>query len=278
MKWIALVLVLVNAGYLGWQLQRLELPPTEARPVDTEEPDYVNRLLLLSEVDRSQLRERRPPIAVTALAQDTAADVTASPDVPVGLCYSVGPLAEIDEIDRMRDWLLERGGAARLRTDEVRELSLYWVFFPPFATRVEALERVEAMRAQGMSDIYIIPRGDQANAISLGVYSRRQSLDRRVRELRGFGYSPDVAPRYRTKRASWFDVAFPDDFEFPQDSFGDLFPTVEMSPTACRGGPIAADQRLPYNSLGSRERGDQSATGDSGEAPRLPDSPAKPVL
>jgi len=149
------------------------------------------------------------------------------------LCYSVGPLTTPEEVRAMTTWLRGQGATATLREDERRELALYWVFVPPLASREAATGLVERMRGQGLGDIYIIPRGDMANAISLGVYSRRASLDRRLQQLRSRGHEPSVAPRYRTMKASWFDAAFGSDFDFRASGFAEAFPAVEMSPGPC---------------------------------------------
>ena len=160
-----------------------------------------------------------------------------APETSEPLCFSVGPLTTPEEVTAMRSWLDERGGEATLRTDERRELALYWVFFPPSATRAQALERFEQLSAEGIGDIYIIPRGDMANAISLGVFSRRDTLERRLRELRTKGHEPAITPRYRITKASWFDVALDGDFDFQASGFADTFPAIEMSPGPCTALP-----------------------------------------
>ena len=270
MRWIALALVVANLGYFAWQSSHESPPPPPPAPA-VSESTFVNRLLLLSEVDQSQLRARAP-VAPEEPSEPEPVEVAVEeslPSAPPRVCYSVGPLEDAAEVSRMRAWLEQRDGLTKLRDDEVRELALYWVNFPPFPTRADAVARVEAMKTRGIGDIYIIPRGDQANAVSLGVYSHRASLERRLRELRGHGYAPEVVPRYRTKRAAWFDVSFPSTFTFRSDAFGESFPTAEMSPTPCRGLRIAGDQRVPYNSLGPRVAGTSPApspdAADSGE-------------
>ena len=252
MRLLLLVLLLVNVAYLGWQLHRLE-PQRPAAPVRVAEPSHVNRLLLLSEIDTAELRERtlQPPAPVpdpTAAPEEVAvAAVAEAPEPgvdPSRLCYSAGPLVGDDEVDAMRTWLAQHGGAALLREGERREIALYWVYFPPLQEREVAEQRVSQMRLEGIEDIYIIPRGDMTNAISLGVYSQRISLERRLRELKGYGYEPSIVPRYRNKKASWFDVEFPPDFRFPAETFADTFPAVELAPVGCPKTSIAATDRL----------------------------------
>lgn len=247
MRWLFWVLLLANAAFFAWQVRHLQPPaprPTSAAPI----PGQVNRLLLLSELDTGELRERAP----MPPAQPPQASAPAPPEEPGGsaepqppeeavaaepppqpVCYSVGPLESEEDVDRVGAWLRSRGAETELRIGERREVSLYWVYFPPFPSLGEAVERRREMQEQGVEDIYVIPRGDMANAISLGVYSQRSSLERRLRELRGLGYEPSMVPRYKTTKASWFDAEFPADYAFPEDAFGERFPEVGATPAPC---------------------------------------------
>ena len=57
MKWVFYLVLAANAAFFSWELKRLEPPP----PPGSGEPPvaaHVNRLLLLSEIDMSELRER----------------------------------------------------------------------------------------------------------------------------------------------------------------------------------------------------------------------------
>ena len=121
----------------------------------------VTQLVLLEEVDESELRVRRQ--SAEARASDVQqGDVVAeadeqSPDRPPGSvedralnlvsvslrCYGVGPLADDARDGGVADWLRQRGAHLELREDELRELSRYWVHYEPFASEEEAEKRVE---------------------------------------------------------------------------------------------------------------------------------------
>lgn len=246
MKWIFYFLLLANAGYFLWQVKYREPPPAPVATLEMHLPGNVNRLLLLGEYDASRLRERSsvaqaPPSSV-AQADQTAAAGGASPleeQVPVedeaqaDVCFSVGPLRGGGDETRVGVWLRSHGGQSTLREGERREVALFWVYFPPFQTREAAVKRVLDMRAQGIADIYVIPRGDMANAISLGLYSHRVSLERRIEALRAQGYDPSVVPRYKTTKAAWLDVRFPAGRPFPRERFGELFPDTEAVRAKC---------------------------------------------
>lgn len=259
MKWVFAILVATNAAFFGWEMTHPYTQGTKPAPtVDTPITGNVNRLLLLSEVDTSKLRERPPPSAPAAGQAPAAspqgstesAPLASSPaeaappleapneaappsEAPAKLCYSVGPLENQDQIDQVGGWLRDHGAEATLRTDERREVSLYWVYLPPFPTMHDADEQRAQMQDQGIDDIYVIPRGDMAKAISLGLYSRKSSLERRLKELRGEGYEPTVAPRYKTTTASWYDVQVEAAEGFPAAAFSQAFPDTSATATAC---------------------------------------------
>lgn|GEM_PF-873006 len=251
MKWVFYLLLLANALFFSWELRHLEPPRASvAAVVPSAGPAFVNRLLLLSEVSKSELRERGVPLPaepdVSASTASTPATDGAA-DASAGLCFSIGPLAADFDPAALRAWITELGGVANLRIGERRERALYWVYFPPLQSREAAIKRVEGMRGEGIGDIYIIPKGDMANAVSLGVYSQRRSLERRLNELRAKGYEPSIVPRYRTRRASWLDVAFRSGFEWPGERFIGRFPELEFSQATCTADQIASLAALPYN-------------------------------
>ncbi|MDH3413871.1 MAG: hypothetical protein OEM98_15480, partial [Gammaproteobacteria bacterium] len=84
-----------------------------------------------------------------------------------------------------------------------------------------------------------VQKGDMANAISLGVFSQRISLERRLQELKKLGYEPSIMPRYRTEEASWFDVSFEEGERLSQSELSARFPDTELSDASCASPEIA---------------------------------------
>lgn len=264
-KWAIVGLVVLNVVFFGWQLGR-DREPVAA--VEVEAPKsttaMVNRLLLVSELERGVLRQRlntHSPQASSAVqpsvdsgaADDGATQAPAEqtlivPPEPGVECYTIGPLQNEDDISALSAWFNAQGSQAKLRDDERREVVSTWVFMPPHDTREDADKTVRAMQAANIDDIYVIPRGDMANAISLGLYTQEESLHRRVSELENRGFSPSVLPRYKTVTASWFDVVTNSAQPMTVGVLDQVFPGLIVRQVSCSDGPIAGDPAITYNS------------------------------
>ncbi len=288
MKWVILGLVLINVAFFGWQLSRDQAPVVAGEPVpSTTKSAMVNRLLLVSELDRGVLRQRRntplpqptspqeqraPAEGAKTHADTASASGENAPAVPGGSdieCYTVGPLENEDDISALSAWFSAQGSRATLRSDERREVVSTWVFLPPLDSREAANERMRQMQAANIDDIYVIPRGDMANAVSLGLFSQKETLDRRVSQLEERGYSPSVLPRYRTVTASWFDVVTSAAQPMTVGVLDQIFPDLVIRQVVCGAATIAGDPAISYNSPDLRQKGSYSdnATGAALQAP-----------
>jgi hypothetical protein len=289
-KWIIVSLVIANFAFFGWQLGRDRETLVDVEPVvaPTTTSAMVNRLLLLSELERGVLRHRRalptpqpsalpqpqPPVETAMVegepAPEASRETPAELVAPDTLCYTLGPLDNEDDISALSAWFDAQGSRAKLRTDERREVVSTWVFMPPLESREAADARVLEMQAANIDDIYVIPRGDMANAISLGLYSQEQSLQRRVSQLEERGFTPSVLPRYRTVIASWFDVTTTTAQPMTVGVLDQIFPDLIIRQVSCAEAPIAGDPAITYNSAGPRQEGSDGDT--TSDAPGRPGS------
>jgi hypothetical protein len=289
-KWVILCLVLINASFFGWQLSRDgEVPVSAVAVPAVTNAAMVNRLLLVSEVESGVLHQRRAlpssqpvsappsPVGIPDSDDNTASvsldEVLAMPLDSDRECYTIGPLENEDDISALSDWFGAQGSQATLRNDERREIDSTWVFLEPLESREAADARVQEMQAASIDDIYVIPRGDMANAISLGLYSQSETLQRRISQLEERGFIPSVLPRYRTVTASWFDVTASAARPMTVAVLDQIFPHLIIRQVACAGAPIAGDPAISYNLNDLRREGGYSenasgaaldATGRSG--------------
>lgn len=184
MRAFVLFLVLLNVVYWVVRHDR-EVDAMGARAPLAHPPASGERLVLLSELGR-----------------DRTAGQGASPAVSSALtglrCHAIGPLLSREAAERISGHL-EGAGAGHVRvTTEARPVPAgFWVHLPPFPSRGEAEAVVSDLRAMGFRDYFVVPVGDQRNAVSLGLFSSRARALDRQKELEGLGVEAQIETRMR---------------------------------------------------------------------------------
>lgn len=225
MRWLVIILLLANVVYFGLELDRetrMQFRNTaSALPV----PDSASRLTLIREMDSppetrstqdtietydrngSADGEETPPLAEELM--EKLPDIRTSGlsrDIPGAYCISYGPLPEEAQATGLNDWFRSRDVATRLRHDDRQKRGLFWVYLAPRESRQEAMEVLEELKTQGISDYKLIRRGNLKNAISLGLFSNQYAVNERLGELEDKGYKPVVVPYTNVDRVYWLDV------------------------------------------------------------------------
>jgi hypothetical protein len=120
-------------------------------------------------------------------------------------CFSVGPFHSIEERDAMYDDLLENAENVDERQTQALVEKGYWVFMPPYDSRLEANEALLSLQALGLQDIGVIYSGEWENAISLGYFMRQENAIRRQQDLEKRGYSPMIRVQRQSESRYWLD-------------------------------------------------------------------------
>ena len=242
MKWLFILLLLVNVVYFGWELERQASLSRNQPVVVSSIPAGAGQLSLITEKEAGSQVLKTPVApafdsdaskadtgaatdAQAAAASPAAADtgsapalVAQMPDIDLtGIdagpgkvtCFTFGPLAEEIMAVGLRDWFNSRRGDAAVRHEDEQGRQLFWVYLAPQDNRKEAMDTIRDLRDQGISDYRIIDRGNLENAISMGLFSSQASVNERLRELERKGYKPVVVPYYDNKRIYWVDVKLP---------------------------------------------------------------------
>ena len=149
-------------------------------------------------------------------------------------CYVIGPFRKGEAVEEIVGWLRSTGGAVDSRWTERQIPKSYWVYLPPLPSTDEARAMLRRLAADGLQDYVRIMRGPMRNAVSLGLYSQRESADRRLADLRNRGYQASVHIRYQTERVQWLDVSFSKTANPPGAAFQSKFPSTELVAAECR--------------------------------------------
>ncbi len=259
MKWLIYLLVILNVAFFAWQY-RTGGWVRPAPPAPMSSVGQAKRLLLLTEVAPAALKTREVASSRSLVSRSRASVDTPVmagprrlPDPPkpaletsaLGVatessgeasgrrCYVVGPFGKDEAVDDMLHWLRRAGGAVEFRWAEQQTPKSYWVYISPRSSTEEARVMLRRLAADGVQDYVRIMRGPMRNAISLGLFSKRESADRRMADLRRRGYVPSMDIRFQKERVQWLDVSFPAATQAPTTAFQEKFPATELAVADC---------------------------------------------
>jgi len=145
MRTVFLLLLFVNAAFLGWTYY--------ARSIGSQ--------------GERMLAQQLEPEKVRLVSRDEAARLAQS---RLPSCAEWGPIAPAD-VARAEEAL--NGILPGMKIEQVSrsESSGWWVYIPPLASRQAANQRVAELRRAGIADLFVVPDDAKLrNAISLGVF------------------------------------------------------------------------------------------------------------
>ncbi|MFV9656320.1 SPOR domain-containing protein [Pseudomonas sp. NY15366] len=192
MRWILLLLLLLNAFYYVWHQQQAPLRAKEVAPADAYQAARKD-IRLLSEADA--LRSRGD--------SSVSADVAAS---EAAVCLFLGSFEDEARARVVEQRLLSLDIQADVRSVDAAAGVEYWVYLPPLASRQASLRQLRELQARRI-DSYIITQGELANGISLGIFPRNDSANSVMQRLRNVGYEPQIRELSRAHRSFWVRVA-----------------------------------------------------------------------
>lgn len=196
MRNLFLILLLANFGLLAWQ--RWIAPADEATPVIIAQ-DKLPRLMLAEE---AMIEERAGPRAAPL---DDAPPPMILGEAP-GRCVSIGPFRDLAEAEQAISTLRVAGHTPEQRLTEGEVWVGHWVYLPAFDSRAAARVAMNKLKKRGVADSYIVPSGEERNAVSLGVFAERDRAERRAAEISSLGYTPRIADRHRSGAVYWVDT------------------------------------------------------------------------
>lgn len=238
MRWLTVLLLLANVSLFGWayyqdlqgrMLQRLRAQSArEIAPLPADVPS----LRLLAESDELPPLRQSPEQGEKHTGADTgsqgfspATPVTSTPPLS-GSCYRIGPFTDASAAEALQDGLRAQQFEVWRRQKEVKVKKLFWVYLEPMGSAEQARQKVAELQSKGVKDYMLIQRGNLKNAISLGLFSYQDTVNRRLAELAQEGYKPVVVPRYKTRKETWLEL------HSDQDSVPTLPEGLPQSPQA----------------------------------------------
>lgn len=140
----------------------------------------------------------------THLAAGTAEMAAAGlkPSTASAVCIDAGPFAHAADHKALEAWLRPRATVIHIELQTVNKRQLFWVYLETISNS-DAQRSIADLQRKGVRDYLLIQRGGLKNAISLGLFSSQDAVNRRLAEMNDRGYKPVVVPRIETTDLSW---------------------------------------------------------------------------
>ena len=245
MKWFAIILLVINLVYFGWELERQtridlgnaseaimvprgvkklalvrELPrPPEARHSEEEkgtnensaeeEDNQADESSTFTDTDNSDVKLKEEFVGELMTQMPDISTISRLQDDPANrktMCFSYGPFPDKNQSRELMDWFRKNSVDAWQRLETGNEKELFWIYLEPGESRSSAMQAIEDLKNKGVRDYRLIDTGDLRNAISLGLYSTQASVNKRLNELKTKGYQPVVVPYRDANAIYWLDV------------------------------------------------------------------------
>lgn len=187
MRWMFLLLIVLNLFYYVWHQQRAPLRPKEVAPLNLAQ-NSKRDIQLLSESDEPVRREQ--------VAREVAGAV----------CLFLGGFELKSAATAVEQRLISLDIRSRVRSVDAAADVEYWVYLPPLASRQASLRQLKELQARKI-DSYIITQGDLANGISLGIFPREDSAKGVIQRLHDAGYDSELRELPRSHRSYWVRIA-----------------------------------------------------------------------
>lgn len=195
MRLVFFALLGLNAAALVLQLT-IWKPEVNESPARSEGLAHSAAQLQLVSETAPESRSRSPePIEPARTLAEVARDEDA-------LCDLVGPFERLLHAEYLQEALQALGVTSQVRQLDVPESEGYWVHLPPLATKKEALQQLRDIQAKQI-DSYLIPKGELANGISFGMFTRKELAEARLAQMRELGYPAESLLVERSRSENW---------------------------------------------------------------------------
>ncbi|AYC31366.1 SPOR domain-containing protein [Pseudomonas cavernae] len=191
MRWLFLLLLVLNLFYYVWHQQQAPLRVKEVAPLSLYQGGKQD-IRLLSEAGADKVRR----------VQESEGGAVGESAV----CLFLGGFEQEEMVRGIEQRLIALDIQSGVRAVDVPAGVDYWVYLPPLASREASLRQLKELQARKI-DSYIITQGDLSNGISLGIFPRSESAESVLQRLQDAGYEPLMRELSRAHRNYWVRIA-----------------------------------------------------------------------
>lgn len=189
MRWILLLLFLLNIGFWAWQYRAVPEVARELTLVGPQAESITVKPLRLLGEDEARV------LAKTGIAPGEG-----------NLCLVLGGFEMLKQARQLEQRLLSLDVEGRVVTVETSVGTDHWVYIVPLASRQAALRQLRELQVRGI-DSYLITEGELANGILLGVFPHSTPAIAVTDKLRAAGYEPVLRELPRISQEYWVQVS-----------------------------------------------------------------------
>ena len=159
-------------------------------------------------------------------------------------CVRIGPFDSENEQADLKSELQKLFSQVHSRESKSIVDDGYWVFLPSYPTQAEAELAVDKLKAADVGDYYRVREGNSINAVSLGIYDRREPAEARRKQVRGLVQGLDIVVELKTKIKSqyWLEAGPVDALNPALIQLSISHPKAEQRQIACPGELTDKDQ------------------------------------
>ncbi len=199
MRSLFMLLLVINISYLIWGVAFSEKNIAQQ---ENKLPVGLPSISMLSEnLENKKIKQTNK----TVVKKDSPVKKLPDVGVTAELCFSIGPFVEKKQLDKLQLRLKRRGIASKSKSITDKEPKSYWVHKPPVKTMEEAVEITKKLQAGKFSDYFIIRKGKNTRAISLGLYKSFRRAKQIKDQLKKIGVESKIETRYRDITRHWLD-------------------------------------------------------------------------
>lgn len=197
MRLLVALLFLMNVLFLLWNMvfYNYSHVKTDARLND------VAQLMKMPGKNISLVRENQS-VGDVKSASNASADANVGRTDEVGECLIVGPYQDSARAVVMIARLESLGIISKYASIKMQSGFDYWVYIPPLSSRELAIAKLRELQDKKI-DCFVIPEGEMANGISLGVFDSQDIAERHRSLIGAGGYNVEVKASPRSYLENW---------------------------------------------------------------------------
>ncbi len=152
------------------------------------------------------------PVEVVSAAQAVSSPAPSEPlQAAAGgeqICTLLGPLPQSADAKALLSRLAALQIHAKYVSLQVEGSVEYWVYLRPEPTKELAIAKLRELQDKKV-DSFIIPQGNLANGISLGIFDKKENAESRQQAVMQAGYDAQMREHTRTYLENWVAI-YPD--------------------------------------------------------------------